>query len=141
MSRINQQHDSPKEWGVKGSTSRSLSNKEAACAFASTLFFPQPCLTRSKSLSCKLRIAIVLSPRFSHLIPIKYPFLSDHSLSSLNRGNSKFSGVTIGERRGLKTRQTKSKSSLLSIRIAPAILSTISPKTYAKEDSEMSYSG
>uniref|UniRef100_A0A0A9CRS1 Uncharacterized protein n=1 Tax=Arundo donax TaxID=35708 RepID=A0A0A9CRS1_ARUDO len=76
----------------------------------------------------------MLSPRFSHLIPRKYPFLSHHSQSSLNGGNSRFSGVTIGERRGLKTPQTASKSSLVSIRIAPAILSTISPRTFGPLD-------
>ena len=113
-------------------TSRSFSNWKAAFPFAIFLFCPNPSPLNRVSSSCTLSSAKTVSPLVRQLSLIKNPRESHNKINSRRGGSSSLSGVTIGDNIGLKTLHTSSKLSLLSINIAPAILSNKSPSACNK---------
>lgn len=106
----------------------------AAFPLASFLLRSCPCPIRSSSFSCKLISVCTISSLVTLFSLMKYPRWSQSSVSSRKGGSSRLSGVTIGDNRGLYILHTSSRFRFVSIRIAPAILSTKSPRGWKNQE-------
>jgi len=113
-----------------------FNKQEAAFPLAAFLFFSYPSPDKSSLSSCTQSWAWTISAFLVHFSFTKTPIESHNSTSSRSGGSSSFSGVTIGDNKGLNILHTPSRLNFVSINNAPAMLSIRSPRACRKDNNQ-----